>query len=139
MLLVSCKSLEIPTKEDLIISMEQTGCTDACPAFLLEVYSNGIIVLNGKENIDKIGTYVTQIPKSDVTNLVNLFTEYGFFDFKEKYYSNVKDLSTTNIYFSDKGKSKRIMDYDGAPEELKYLESRLTQLLSLNWRRYKDS
>lgn len=138
-MLVSCKSLEIPTKENLIISIERTGCPDACPVYKLDVYSNGILVLNGKENIDKIGTYISQITKSEATNLVSIFNEYDFFDFKEKYYSNVNDLSTTYIYFSDQGKEKKIMDYDGAPEELKYLESRVTQLLSLSWKRYQDA
>ncbi|MGI9544554.1 MAG: DUF6438 domain-containing protein [Cyclobacteriaceae bacterium] len=138
-MLVSCKTLEVPLKENLIISMERTECPDACPVYTLEVYNNGIVLLTGKEHIEKIGTYISQIPKSDITNMVNIFNEYGFFDFKEKYYSNVSDLPTTHIYFSDQGREKKIMDYDGAPEELKYLESRVSQLLSLSWKRVQDT
>ena len=64
------------------------------------------------------------------------FQPGNFFDFKEKYYSNAVDLPTTYLYFSDKGNNKTVVDYDGAPQELKYLEERIGKLLDLDWIRY---
>lgn len=53
------------------------------------------------------------------------FEKADFFNFKDEYTSRITDLPTTYIGFIDKGKTKIVRDYHGAPQLLSDLEAKL--------------
>jgi len=67
------------------------------------------------------------------------FEETGFFDLEDEYKKKMTDLPTTYIYYSKAGKSKRIMDYYGAPPELKELEKTVGMIIETKrWRKTRN-
>jgi len=105
-----------------VITLQKTMCYGKCPVYTITIHGNGQSVYVGKKNVDKIGKYEKRLEKVEATNLIKAFEEANFFDFQDEYTAKITDLPTTYITFSSKGKTKKIRDYYGAPEELKKLE-----------------
>ena len=83
-----------------------------------------------------IGEYTSKLKKGKLNTLINLFVDNKFFDFENSYKTMFKDLPTTYVYFSNKGESKKIMDYDGAPDDLKIIEKKIAELIkNLEWKK----
>jgi len=138
-LFFSCSVSKNYPEENILISMEKTACRGHCPVYSIIIYKNGFARFEGKEHVNKIGEYKTKISKDELNRLSELFEENDFFNFENSYTSLYKDLPTTYIYFSFKGKSKRIKDYDGAPEKLKEIEKEIAKLIdSLKWKKVKS-
>ncbi len=138
--LFSCRATKEEMDTSVVISMQKTKCFGACPVYTIDIYESGMVYFNGKENVDKIGEFKIRLSKKELNRLIDLFTENRFFDLQDKYVSDVSDLPTTYIYFSHNGKRKRIMDYDGAPQNLKKLESEVSQLVKIpKWKQVNNS
>ena len=135
----SCSSSKKFQEENICISMEKTSCYGHCPVYTINIYNNGLIKLEGKENIDKIGSFRSKITGKQLDKLTELFISSDFFNFEDSYTSLVKDLPTTFIYFSKNNKNKRIKDYDEAPQSLKKLEEEIVLMLeNLKWKIIKS-
>ncbi|ELR69914.1 hypothetical protein C900_04437 [Fulvivirga imtechensis AK7] len=139
--LIACKSSQTNNiQEEALISMEKTRCMGACPVYKIEIYKNGKVVLDAEENLTLKGKYEAQLSDDDVSGFIVAFEERDFFGFEDSYKSNVTDLPTTYISFNYEGRSKRIMDYYNAPEELKELEKKVADLIDdLEWRKVKGN
>ncbi len=138
--LFSCRATKEEMDTSVVISMQKTKCFGACPVYTIDIYESGMVYFNGKENVDKIGEFKIRLSKKELNRLIDLFTENRFFDLQDKYVSDVSDLPTTYVYFSHNGKRKRIMDYDGAPQNLKKLENEVSQLVKIpKWKQVNNS
>ena len=119
-----------------IISLEKTRCFGICPVFTLEIFADGAAILRGEENIHKIGEFRATLSKKQVKGLVKEFKTRDFFGFEDNYTSSKSDLPTTYLSFTDKGITKKISDYDQAPESLKELEAKVEAYIGiLTWRK----
>jgi hypothetical protein len=97
------------------------------------------VTLKGERYIDQIGDYEASIEEERFESLLSQFRENNFFSFEEKYYEAYTDLPTTYVYFADAGDEMEIMDYYGAPQSLKDLETELAKLLAeLKWTKIED-
>lgn len=135
MLALCCATINQSDNSPLI-SLEKTRCFGTCPVYTLEIYEDGAAVLIGKENFDKIGEYRAALSKKQVKELVKEFRAKDFFGFEDNYTSSVSDLPTTYLSFTDKGKTKKITNYDQAPESLKELEAKVEAYIGiLTWRK----
>ncbi len=120
----------------LLISLEKTRCFGTCPVFTLEIYDDGAAILRGEENIHKIGEFRATLSKKQVKELVKAFRAKDFFGFEDSYTSSASDLPTTYLSFTDKEITKKITDYDQAPESLKELEAKVEAYIGiLTWRK----
>lgn len=135
--LIACKSSQTDnTQEEALISMQKTRCMGACPVYKIDIYKNGKVMLDAQENLTLKGRYEAQLSEEEVNKLIEAFEGKDFFAFEDSYKSNVTDLPTTYISFNYEGKSKKIMDYYNAPEELKELEGKVASLIdSLEWKK----
>ncbi|MDN5202974.1 DUF6438 domain-containing protein [Fulvivirgaceae bacterium BMA10] len=137
-ILISCRATKEEIDSDVVISMQKTNCLGNCPVYTIDIYESGLVILDGKENIDKLGEFKIKLSKNELKRLIDLFNAHDFFSFEEKYISNMTDLPTTYLYFADDNRRKRVMDYDGAPESLKKLESEVAKLIQIpNWKKVK--
>jgi len=119
-----------------LITLEKTRCFGTCPVFTLEIYADGEAILRGEENIHKIGEFHSALSKKQVKELVKEFRNRDFFGFEDTYTSSASDLPTTYLSFTDKGETKKITDYDQAPESLKELEAKVEAYIGiLSWRK----
>lgn len=118
----------------LVISLSKTQCFGQCPAFEFEVYSDLTAKYKGTAHVDLIGEWTTKLSSEQYHNLIQEFEQRNFFGFSDRYYQAVTDLPTTYISYSDGEKEKKIMDYYGAPEELKKLETKVEEFIThLKW------
>ena len=139
--LIACKSSQSNnTQEEALISMEKTRCMGACPVYKIEIYKDGKVLLDAEENLTLKGRYEARLTDEEVNEFIKAFEEKDFFGFEDSYKSKMSDLPTTYIAFRHEGKSKKIMDYYNAPEELKELEKKVASLVDdLDWKKMKDN
>lgn len=126
----SCNNPKVvnETENTPVFKIRETPCFGTCPVYNMEIYTNGYVSYEGQRFVEKEGAYEKTISKEEVERLINSFKEAGFFDFEEKYTANMTDLPTVFTSFNYEGKSKKIENYHGAPDELKALEKSLREI-----------
>jgi len=112
-----------------IFSLEKTPCYGTCPSYKVIVFENDSLYYEGIMYVAKEGKIAKKLPKGTVNQLVEQFRGAFFFKFQNQYTSNMLDYPTTYISFTDKGITKKIMDYYKAPERLKQLEMLISDLV----------
>lgn len=116
-----------------IISYIKTRCMGSCPSYQFKVFPDGSAQFVGEAFVDRMGTWTSELNENKLRQLKNLFTESDFFSFEERYYQAVSDLPTTYLFFKDEDE-KKVMDYYGAPEQLKALERQIEIFIEeLDW------
>ena len=129
LLIISCAGSSKFTGDKLLMEMEQTPCYGQCPVYPIQIDENGNGLFRGLENTEHLGLYTFRIPADELTRLISSFEQAGFFDLEDRYYKNVTDLPTVYLTYRKDGKEKKIMDYYGAPQELKSLEKQIESLV----------
>lgn len=134
-LLVSCASQK-PTAAKLLVEIQKTSCMGPCPVYKLQVFDNGIVNFVGESDVEMIGEYVATLTKEQLEELTTKFTEIDFFELQDKYVKRTSDFPTTYLTYVDGDRTKKIMDYYGAPDELKELENFIDSYRqSLDWKK----
>ncbi len=128
LLISSCASQKGLTEEDLVISIEATPCMGDCPVYRAEIYSNGLVIYEGREHVERIGLYTGRLSRKELKQIRLAFDEAGFFSMEDEYVEPWTDLPTVWVYYSDGTRQKKIKDYSGAPEVLKELEKKVLAL-----------
>lgn len=119
----------VQTIPQQIFELELTRCYGTCPAYKVVIFENDSLMYEGLKYVAKLGKITKKLPKGTVNQLVEKFREAYFFKFQNQYTSNMSDFPTTYISFTDKGVTKKIMDYYKAPERLKQLEMQISDLV----------
>lgn len=110
-------------KRELIISLERTACYGTCPIYKMEIFSDGSAFYHGERFVDNLGDYEFFVSKETINYILNKSSEIGFFNMEDRYTSNITDLPKTIILIKKDNQKKKIIDYYGAPKELKEFES----------------
>jgi hypothetical protein len=119
----------VQTIPQQIFELELTRCYGTCPAYKVVVFENDSLMYEGLKYVAKEGQITKKLPRGTVSQLVEKFRQADFFKFQNQYTSNMSDFPTTYISFTDKGVTKKIMDYYKAPERLKQLEILISDLV----------
>lgn len=137
-LFYSCSGPRTITEENLLIELKRTPCYGSCPVYTFKIDKNGKGLFDGVENVERIGSFSFSLSQDELTELENAFLQVDFYQLKNIYDGLVSDLPTTYITYNKDGNRKKIMDYYGAPEELRTLENRIeTLVLSKKMRKIK--
>ncbi|MCH8331339.1 MAG: hypothetical protein IH946_08145 [Bacteroidetes bacterium] len=130
MLLIACGVFKgnNSSNESTLIELKKTSCRGQCPVYTIIIYTTGKMTYKGEKNVEKQGRYEKKMSEEGIEKLIKTFKAAKFWDFKDEYTSRITDLPTTFISFSNKGKTKKIRDYHGAPEELKALEKMIEDI-----------
>ena len=113
----------------MLIELKRTPCYGFCPVYTLKIDKNGKGLFDGVENVEKIGSFSFSLSQDELVALENAFLQVDFYQLKNIYDGLVSDLPTTYITYNKDGNRKKIMDYYGAPEELRTLENRIETLV----------
>jgi Domain of unknown function (DUF6438) len=119
----------VPTKPTQVFALEMTPCYGTCPAYKVIIFENDSLTYEGMSHVVKEGFISKKLPQGTVNQLIEKFRGVNFFKFQNQYTSNVTDFPTTYISFTDKGITKKIMDYYKAPDSLKQLETLINDLV----------
>lgn len=113
----------------MLIELKRTPCYGFCPVYTLKIDKNGKGLFDGVENVEKIGSFSFSLSYDELVELDNAFLQIDFYQLRNIYDAQVSDLPTTYITYNKDGNRKKIMDYYGAPEELRTLENRIQTLV----------
>jgi len=128
-LIYSCSGLRTITDEDVLIELKRTPCYGSCPVYTVKIDKSGKGLFEGVENVDKIGRVSFSLHQDELTEFENAFLQVDFYQLENIYHAEVSDLPTTYITYNKDGNRKKIMDYYGAPEELRNLENSIETLV----------
>ena len=127
--MLSCTGTTKISDDQLLIKMEKTACYGSCPVYTIMIDQKGNALFEGVENTEHIGLYSFRLNKKQLELLRSYFSQAGFFDMEDKYHAFVTDLPTIYVTYHSDGKKKKIMDYYGAPQELKDLEKQIESMV----------
>jgi hypothetical protein len=139
LLFSSCKSTKVDVihlekNGEVIISMERTPCFGTCPTYKADIYSNGLLLYNGKKYSPYLGCYYTALQKKEVEELVGYIQSSGFFGLENKYPVEGRgpsDLPGCNVYFKHGSMEKRIEDRGWhTPLSLLAVEKRIDSIIA---------
>lgn len=134
---VSAMTQTQPSK--IVSSYTKTRCMGACPAFQFEVYASGKAFYSGEYHVQRMGKWTTVLSNSELEEIKSIFETYDFFSFQDRYYSEISDLQTIHVEYNTDVKRKKVLDYYGAPAELKQLELELEALIDrFDWESVQD-
>ena len=120
--------------KDVVITLERTLCYGFCPNYELTISGDGKVVYEGKSLVKVTGAQTAQISQDKVKKLVDEFYRVGYFSLQDEYIEDIKDLPTTITSIIIDGKTKKIVNYYGAPKKLNELENKIDEITnSKNW------
>jgi len=128
-LFYSCWGTKTITEEDLLIEMKRTPCYGSCPVYTIKIDKKGKGLFEGIENVEKTGRFSFSLSQDELIEFENAFQEIDFYLLRNIYDAQVSDLPTTYITYNKDGKRKKIMDYYGAPAELRALENSIEAIV----------
>lgn len=117
-----------------VITMSKGPCFGTCPVFTLTIYNNAMATFQGERFTDKQGLYTMDIGREKLRQLVAAFREANLWQYPDAFKSQIPDLQSVTITFTNEGKTKSIIGKDGRPEALLQLEEMLDDIANAaNW------
>lgn len=119
----------IPIKESIFITMERTPCLGKCPSYKLTIFNTGNVTYEGYTFAEKEGHYKSKLTKAQLIKLEQKIEEIKLFGLQDKYDAQITDIPSCVLLVNHKGKTKKIIDRHGGPEELKQFEKLIDTLV----------
>tara|TARA_Y100001968_G_scaffold332453_1_gene390680 strand:+ start:503 stop:970 length:468 start_codon:yes stop_codon:yes gene_type:complete len=107
-----------------IISIDRGACFGTCPIYLISISSDMNGVYYGKQFVDITGKIKFKLSEEEIKSILKKANEIKFCELEDEYSENISDLPKTYIQIFD----KKILDYYGAPKELKELEELIDKI-----------
>ncbi len=122
---------------DTILVFRKTPCFGKCPAFSIQLLSNGKMIYQGKMNVEKMGYYETMVNDSFIYTVFQEAEKIDFFNLSKKYPtdgSEIADLPKTIIFLKNGKKERQIIDSFNSPLALQRFEQYLQEKIDkLYW------
>ena len=113
---------DVELSADAMIRLERTSCYGPCPVYTVTVDAHGVVTYDGEKFVRVIGRRTARISRSAVARLLASAARIRFFEFQDSYTATVTDLPTQYVTVTVNGRTKRIVDYVGAPDALTQFE-----------------
>jgi hypothetical protein len=116
-------------KAEELASIKRTACYGKCPIYRLTILDNGQVIYEGKQFVEKIGTYAGLLNGEDLETILKRAKEISYFELEDAYDVPIADFPTCVTSVTNNAKTKRVMNKQGAPASLKKFETYLDSLL----------
>jgi hypothetical protein len=126
--------------QDLMITLERTGCYGICPVYKLTITADGAVEFEGRRFVKQEGvTIKSAISLERLKELMAEFDRVKFFslddDYSETRFSCRTDHPSAFTSIRTNGRSKRINHYLGCgepkvPKELTELENKIDEIVN---------
>lgn len=122
----------------VVASIQKMECYGNCPVFEAKIFSNGLVLFDGKKNTSRIGLYEAYMLKSQIDSIMTQAENIDFFNLNASYPLDGKklhELPSTIFYVKQDEREREVLNNHGAPKPLKIYESMFLNMLDrLDWR-----
>ena len=131
---VALHDVDVPV--DARIRLQRTSCLGTCPVYTVTVAADGTVNFDGERHVRVVGRQTARIGRSVVARLLASAERIHFFDLRDAYrviehpdgtVSGPSDLSTTIVTITVNGRTKRVEDYFGTPDDLAPFEREIDE------------
>jgi TonB family protein len=112
------------------IQLERTTCNGACPAYLIQIKSNGDVIFKGKKNAIFDGFIKGKLSTTEWTRLKNKYSKKAFLTLPNNYKIKTYDVSKIHYSIVVNKKRKQIRNADEGPQYLADLANDISYLIS---------
>jgi TonB family protein len=98
--------------------MERTSCFGKCPAYQVEIKSNGDVFYLGIKDAEFDGSIKGKLSMAEFAKLKNKYMKYEFLKLPSQYKVKASDLSKVHLTMTVNGKTKSIRNANEGPQYL---------------------
>ena len=119
-------SFQLSSEKDkeIIISLQRTACFGTCPIYKIEIYTDGSGIYTGTRFVEKIGGIEFKLSEEEINSILQKANKINYCQLEDEYFERISDLPRTYVQIFD----KKVLDYYGAPKELKELEELIDKI-----------
>ncbi len=131
----------VSPSDSLFASIRKGACFGQCPVYTINIYNDGTALLEGKNFVDKIGTYKKKLNYEEMFSFVTVAKDIKYMTLDDSYDNkNVTDLPGTNTSIVIDKTRKKIYNRFGAPREIRQFENLFSELMkSDGWVKIEDN
>jgi hypothetical protein len=120
-----------------VLVFERTPCYGTCPAYVMQVYTDGRVAYEGRHSVPMMGKQDLQLPANAVADMLRQAKEAHFEAFEKVYSGGATDLPSTIVTIRQPdGMPKKVIVEGNAPENVRAfftsLSSQFDVLAQLN-------
>ncbi|MBK8298642.1 MAG: hypothetical protein IPK91_15465 [Saprospiraceae bacterium] len=132
----ACKSAKDAVKPKHVelkhwLTLQKYPCFGHCHVYKLSMYRNGLVILEGKEHLEKTGVYFSQLSQDKIRSFKRMSDALNWASYQAEYLINIPDLPLTELtYFDENGaKNKFIKSNSNLPNPLDELTKTMAALI----------
>ncbi len=110
------------------ITLERTVCFGSCPAYTVEISSDGSVVYEGKSSVVVSGRHTAAVAKEQAQEAIREFERIGFFELPGFYKAYLSDGPSDIFTLKIGGRSKTVRNEGTGPRALSDLAARIDVL-----------
>ncbi len=122
---------EKPLVAKKLLTLSKSSCFGKCAVYKISLFQDGLLILEGKANIDKLGVYHSSLNAVELSKISNKANQLNWTSYKHSYMKNIADLPvSTLIYKNPKDSTEvKIESNSSLPDELETIHTELSNLL----------
>lgn len=123
----------------LVASLERTTCYGNCPYYEVKVYSNGVVIYNGRKNVEYLGLHKGTLSQQQVKQLLEKAKSVGYIHLENKYPIKglgIIDFPVCITSVVEEGAKKMVYNRNDAPPRLAEYQNFFDELIEdLDWKK----
>jgi hypothetical protein len=133
---VETPAVEVAITDSIAYYYERTACYGQCPIFKFYVLKTGKAVYIGRNNVNRIGTYHTNLDTTSLQKIDKAAESIGYFSFESVYDDpNKMDVPSKITVLPTKDGSKKVMNRVKGPKSLETLYTAFDEVIeSAQWK-----
>jgi len=114
------------------LSLNKYPCFGHCMVYKLNIYRNGLVLLEGKEYMEKTGVYFTELSKDKMDKFKRLSDTKKWDSYESEYMVNIADLPVTEFLYYDihGARIKKIKSNSNLPDPIHSLTKDISALIT---------
>lgn len=133
---VAEQAVETAAADSIAYYYERTACYGQCPIFKFYVLTSGKAVYIGRNNVNRIGTYHTNLDTTSLQKIDAAAESIGYFSFNENYDDpNKLDVPTKITIVPAASGTKKVINRVKGPKSLESLYTAFDEVIeSAEWK-----
>ncbi|MFZ1255460.1 MAG: DUF6438 domain-containing protein [Saprospiraceae bacterium] len=113
------------------LSLQKYPCFGHCQVYKLNIYRNGLVILEGKEYLEKTGVYFTELSAEKIKKFIRLSDSQNWPSYQSEYTVNIPDLPITEFNYHDEhgARIKNIKSNSNLPNPIHELTKEMGSLI----------